>query len=274
MALTQVLALVGAGLAGGFLGGLIGVGGGVIFTPVLFFYFQRLGVAPEALAPLTIGSSLFCTLVVAVASAYFQHRRNAVRPRVALGAGLSSAAAVYLTTRFVTTQPWYDARVFQIVFSLILLVVVVRMVRPRRVVSNEGSERRAGGPVLAGVGAAAGAVASAAGVGGGVVLVPAYHGFFRMPVAVAVGTSSATIAVIALAGVLSYAATGRGAPVPETALGYVDVGRAALLSAPALLSARFGVRLAHRIDTRALRLTFAAVACFVAARLILGALGG
>ncbi|WP_457652936.1 sulfite exporter TauE/SafE family protein [Rhodocaloribacter sp.] len=273
MALTQVLVLVGAGLAGGFLGGLIGVGGGIIFTPVLFFYFQGLGVAPEALAPLTIGSSLFCTLVVAVASAYFQHRRNAVRPRVALGAGLSSAVAVYLTTRFVTTQPWYDARVFQIVFSLILLVVVVRMVWPRRAASG-GAERRAGWPVLFGVGTAAGAVASAAGVGGGVVLVPAYHGFLRLPVAAAVGTSSATIAIIALAGVVSYAVTGRGAPVPGTALGYVDVGRAVLLSAPALLSARFGVRLAHRIDTRALRLTFAAVACFVAARLILRALGG
>ncbi len=274
MALTQVLVLVGAGLAGGFLGGLIGVGGGVIFTPVLFFYFQGLGVAPEALAPLTIGSSLFCTLVVAVASAWFQFRRNAVRLRVALGAGLSSAAAVYLTTRFVTTQPWYDARVFQVVFSLILLVVVVRMVWPRRGASAERAERRAAWPVLFGVGTAAGAVASAAGVGGGVVLVPAYHGFLRLPVAAAVGTSSATIAIIALAGVVSYAVTGRGAPVPETALGYVDVGRAALLSAPALLSARFGVRLAHRIDTRALRLTFAAVACFVAARLILRALGG
>lgn len=268
--MAHVLLLLGAGLAAGFVGGLIGVGGGIIFAPVLFFYFQGIGVPAAALAPLTIGSSLCCTLVVALASAWFQHRKGAVRPRVAVMVGLSSAGAVWAMTHFVTTQPWYDARVFQIVFSGVLLVIVARMLTAGRPEDGAGPERPVGAPVLAGIGTAAGAVASAVGVGGGVVLVPAYAHLLRLPMRVAVGTSSATIVLISLVGVATYALAGT-APT-STALGYVDVGRALLLSVPAVATARLGVATAHRIDTRALRLSFAVLAVLVAVRLLLRAL--
>jgi len=65
---TDALLLLIAGAAGGFVGGLVGVGGGLIFAPVLFFYFEASGIAPEFVAPLTIGTSLFCTMIVAVSS--------------------------------------------------------------------------------------------------------------------------------------------------------------------------------------------------------------
>ncbi len=269
--MAQDLLLLGAGLAAGFVGGLIGVGGGIIFAPVLFFYFQGIGVPPEALAPLTIGSSLFCTFIVALASAWFQHRKGAVRPRVAVGVGLSSAGAVYLMTRYVTTQPWYDGDAFQLVFSVVLIGIVVRMLTGRAPArAAAGAEPALHGPALVGIGTAAGAVASAVGVGGGVVLVPAYAGLLRMPFQAAVGTSSATIVLISLVGVTTYALMGEA--VTPSALGYVDVGRALLLAVPAVFSARLGVSTAHRINTRALRMSFAVLALIVAVRLLLRAL--
>jgi hypothetical protein len=266
----HILILAAAGLAAGFVAGLIGVGGGVIFAPVLFFHYQALGVSSSEIAPLTIGSSLFCTLIAAVISARAQYGRKAVVTRVALSVGAFSALAVYLMTRFVTTQPWYDGTVFQIVFSLILLVLVTRMVvRPRQdAIEGAQDARRFGWPALAGTGTVAGAVASAAGVGGGVVLVPAYTHFFRFPIHVATGTSSATIVLIALVGVVNYVWLGQGADVPELAIGYVDAVRALTLALPATLTAHLGVWTAHRINRRALRLTFAALAGLVAVRLL------
>lgn len=274
----QVLLLLLAGLAGGFIAGLIGVGGGIIFAPVLFFYFQAIGVDPTVLAPLTIGSSLFCTLLASLASAWFQVRRQAVLRPVALSVGVCSALAVFLMTRYVTTQPWYDDEAFQVVFSLVLLTVVARMVFSKRKKRTDPDgpvappPQRYPWPVLAATGTVAGAVSSAAGVGGGVVLVPAYNSFLQIPIHLAVGTSSATIVLIAFVGVVTYVATGWGAPVPESALGYVDVGRALLLAGPAVLTARLGVWTAHRIHTVALRWSFAAIAAFVAGRLLWDAL--
>lgn len=268
MEVLNLLLLLGAGLTAGYIAGLIGVGGGIIFAPVLFLYFERLGISPDVIAPLTIGTSLLCTLVAAAASAWFQLRRQVVDTRVALRVGLFSAAAIFLMTRFVTTQPWYDGTVFQMVFAVLLLVAVARMVWRRDAVAHPPG--RHGHGVLAGTGTVAGAVAAAAGVGGGVVLVPAYHNLLGLPMHRAVGTSSATIVLITLVGIAHYAAYGHGAATPAGTLGYVDTLHAFVLAVPAALSARLGVWTAHRVDTRLLRWAFALVASFVALRLLLG----
>ena len=272
----NLLLLVGAGLAAGFIAGLIGVGGGIIFAPVLFFYYQSIGVSEAIIAPLTIGSSLLCTLIAAVVSAWAQYGRNAVITSIAVRVGIFSALAIYLMTRFVTTQPWYDGTVFQVVFSVVLLIVVIRMVVP----SGEKEPHISGNrtrtyswPALAGTGTTAGAVAAAAGVGGGVVLVPAYNNVLGLPILSSTATSSATIVIISLVGVINYAWMGWGEPVPPSAIGYVDALRAGLLAVPAILTANLGVSVAHKINRRTLRRSFAIIAAVVAVRLLWGAIG-
>jgi hypothetical protein len=273
MAWMQVLILVGAGAAAGFVAGLIGIGGGIIFTPVLLFCLQQIGTDPVLLPKLTIGSSLVCTFLAALSSARHQYREDAVALRTAGWVGLSSALAVALMTGLVTTQPWYDATLFQIVFASLLLLVALRMIgASRAAVSGSAAPSTLqpapqASPTLFGIGSAAGAVATAAGVGGGIVLVPAYQHLLRMPMHRTVGTSSATIALISAAGIISYAALGWAADVPATALGYVDA-RALLLALPALFTARLGVAAAHRLSTQWLRWLFAALAAFVALRML------
>jgi hypothetical protein len=276
MDIIHLLILLGAGLVAGFVAGLIGVGGGIIFAPVLFFYYQSTGIAADVIAPLTIGSSLFCTLLAAIASAWKQYDKDAVITRVAVTVGIFSALSVFLTTRFVTTQPWYDGNAFQVVFSIVLLTVVARMVTVRKVRDERAEtarERTFGWPALAAAGTAAGTVSAAAGVGGGVVLVPAYSQFMRLPIRLAVGTSSTTIVLISLAGVLNYSIFGWADVGLFGAVGYVDVVRGMVIAVPSLLTANIGVRVAHRMNQRALRVTFASIATVVAVRLLVGALG-
>ena len=274
--ILDAVLLVGAGLAAGYVAGLIGLGGGIIFAPVLFFYFSGTGLAPALVTPMTLGSSLLCTLIAGASSAWYHYREGGVLPGVALPVGLASAAAILLVTALVTTQAWYDQRAFQVAFSLILIAVVVRMVvssfrvHPhQKQVPGHGSRRRSF--VLMLTGGIAGSVAAAAGVGGGIVLVPLYNRFLKMPMTQAAGTSSATIILISLAGVLIYAVMGWGSGAPPTALGYVDV-RALLLAGPAVVTVRAGVWTAHHVNRRWLQWSFAAVALVVAVRMTWGAL--
>ncbi len=276
MSLVQIGILVVAGLVGGFLAGLIGIGGGVIFAPVLFIYLQAIGVSPEYVTPFTLGSSLFCTLLASLSSTYFHVKRKAVIWQLALLTGLFSALSVSLTTRFITTQPWYDREVFQAVFSLILILVSVRMFM-RQAPQDEGvhvEDLRFHPAIVAFTGVVAGMIAAAAGVGGGVIMVPAFNRFLRVPVRHAVATSSATIIFISLAGVLTYMWRGwhlaHGQSLP--AIGFVDVGHALLLAVPAILMARYGVQTAHRIRAEWLRRSFALVALLIAVRLLYRAL--
>lgn len=269
-----VALLVAAGALGGFIAGLVGVGGGIIFTPVLLFTFRGLGLEDPVLTPLTLGSGLLCTFAASASGAVAQARKDAVDWRTALTAGAVAALAVILVTTFVTTQPWYSRRVFQVVLGLALTAVVVRMLTKRdgqgNSLSSEGARRGVG--ALALTGAAAGSIASAAGIGGGVVLVPAFNGLVRLPLKLAAGTSTTSIAIITLVGVLTYIARGLGAPVPEGALGYVHVPYALALALPAVVTARLGVSAAHRIHVKWVRWAFAGFAGIVAVRLLWNAL--
>lgn len=273
MDLIDIAILASAGLAGGFIGGLIGLGGGVIFAPVLFFFLQAQGITDPVLTPLTIGSSLFGTLVTSAVSARAQHLRSAVDWRTALIAGLSSGIVVLAMTGFVTTRPWYDATVFQVVFAVVLAWVGLRMLLGRNHQGQADPGVVSGtGPVLAAIGSAAGAVSAAVGVGGGVVLVPAYNRLLGIPMHRAVGTSSASIVFISFIGVMAYMGAGWNAAVPPTAVGYVDVVAALALSVTAAGAARIGVATAHRIKTVWLRRVFALLVLAVAVRLVLRAL--
>ncbi|OHB78990.1 MAG: hypothetical protein A2W31_15505 [Planctomycetes bacterium RBG_16_64_10] len=237
-----------------------------------------MGVSNEVFVPLTVGTSLFCTCLASLVSAWFQYRRGAVQPGLALAVGLASWAAVLATTRFITTASWYDRDAFQMAFSLVLVLVGVVMLRGRGGAAQGPSAEAAAGRrhqlrwTLA-IGTPAGLMAAAVGVGGGLLMVPAYHHVLGLSLRRAVGTSSASVMIISLFGVATCTAAGWGnASVPPTALGYVDVGPALFLALPAAASARLGVWTAHTINTRALRYGFAVIALLVAVRLFLEAL--
>ncbi len=279
MDIVDVLILLGSGVLGGFIAGLVGVGGGIIFAPVLFLYFQAAEVPDAILAPLTIGTSLFCTTIASAISAWQHNRKDAVDWPIALRVGFLSVAVLFLIIQLVTTQPWYDQRAFELVFGTLLLAIGVRMALGIRSDNtdagdtpseNTPSEKTRSFLVLAGIGSVAGGIAGSAGVGGGVILVPSYHQILRKPMPTAIGTSSATIILISGFGVVIYALSGTGVTTGSFVFGFVDVGHGLLLASPSLLTGWLGALAAHRIDTRLLQIGFALFACLVALRMLIG----
>ena len=255
--------------------GLIGIGGGVIFGPALFFVFQAAGVQDPVLTPLTLGSSLLCTFSASASGAVAQQSAGAIDWRTAGVAGVLAAAIGVLAAIFISTQPWYDKQVFQVVLGGVLIVVVIRMLTKRastdNTLSTDGARR--GWGRLAVTGTAAGSLASLAGVGGGVILVPAFHTLIRLPLKVAAGTSTAAIVMITGALAVTYAILGLDAPLPEGTIGYVGWKASLALALPAIVTARLGVAAAHKLDVRIVRYVFAALAAFVAVRLLWTAFG-
>lgn len=273
MGLIEVIILLVAGLATGFLVGLLGVGGGIIFVPVLLYYYKSIGIEPALIAELTVATSLFCVLLAAASGTRHQLRRKSAILRTATITGLTSGVAVILAARFITTQPWFDANAFQLVFAGILIVSVLRM-GSSAIRNTEAPEEDVDAPVplpaLAGTGAAAGTLSAVAGVGGGIILVPIYHNLFRYPIHLATGTSSATIVFTSLIGVLTYVVMGWGVATPSPwAAGYVDVVAGLVLAVPSFMTSRLGVTVAHRMPRRGLTLIFVILALTIAAQLIL-----
>jgi uncharacterized membrane protein YfcA len=96
------------------------------------------------------------------------------------------------------------------------------------------------------VGVVAGGLSGLLGIGGGVVLIPAFVGWLRLPIKGAVASSLVCVGVFALPGTITHAA-----------LGEIDWSFAVPLSLAVVPGARLGSRLAVRATDRGLRLAVA-----------------
>ena len=66
------------GAIAGVLAGLLGVGGGLIIVPMLMFCFTRLGLPPESMMHLALGTSMASIAFTSVSSFMAHHKRGAV----------------------------------------------------------------------------------------------------------------------------------------------------------------------------------------------------
>lgn len=155
------LALIG--LAAGILSGGLGVGGGIILVPLL--------VAVGLDRHRAHATSLAAIMPIAVAGAisYGLSGELALGFGVAIGLG-GAVGSVVGATVMNRSSP----RMLTIVFSVLLLLVAVRMITGAEPLPGTGDLSAPAQLAMAvGIGAVAGFLAGLAGIGGGVVIVPA-----------------------------------------------------------------------------------------------------
>jgi uncharacterized membrane protein YfcA len=120
-----------------------------------------------------------------------------------------------------------------------------------------------------GTGFIVGAVSSLAGVGGGVFAIPMMYNFLKFPLKKALGTSSATIVITALASSIGYAVKGWGNTLlPEYTIGYVDYVHSIPIIIGTLPAARFGAMIAHKTHVDKLRKYYGMFLIVIAAKML------
>jgi hypothetical protein len=118
-------------------------------------------------------------------------------------------------------------------------------------------------------GFAAGVVSALAGIGGGVFTVPIMYYLLKMPLKLAIGTSSAAIFITAFFAVLGYVLNGTGHPdMPTGSVGFLDLPRGIALAVGTFLLARVGAYVSFKTHPFLLRKLFAFFIILVAIYLI------
>lgn len=116
MTVTTVLLALLAGLAAGMLAGLFGVGGGILFVPVLV----ALG-----LGQLEAGAtSLLAVVPTAAVAAQRQRGKGTIDQRAAVAVGIASIAGVLLGARIATRL---DEGVLRRLFAVLVLAVAAQL---------------------------------------------------------------------------------------------------------------------------------------------------
>lgn len=259
-----VAELLGLGACGGFLAGLLGVGGGMILVPFTTVLLEGRGFLHALSLKVAVATSLASICFTSLSSLRAHHARGNVRwPLVAVlapGMVLGSAAGALLLGMV-------PVRLLSGVFGLFVAFMATGMLRG----SRPGVVPRPlpGRIELASVGAAIGAVSSWLGAGGAFMTVP-YMLARQVAMHQAVGSSAALGFPIALAGSLGYVlADSGGAALPAGMLGFVYLPALAGLSAASVLTAPLGAGAAQHLNVAQLRRVFAVMLYGIAAFMLL-----
>jgi hypothetical protein len=107
------------GLAGGLVGGLLGVGGGILFVPALAIFLDEPQIRAEA-------TSLLAIVPVALAGSWRQYKFGNVRVRDGIVIGILSPLGVALG---VVVANAVSQRVLELSFAALLAFVAIQLVR-------------------------------------------------------------------------------------------------------------------------------------------------
>lgn len=275
---VSVLTLLGMGAAVGFIGGMFGIGGGFLMTPLLIFLGIPPGVAVASQAAQIAASSTTSLLN------YWRRRQIDLRLGLVLLTGGLAGAQLGVTffnnmRRIGQLDTVISVSYVVLLGSVGLSMLVEAVLSLLRAKRGVAPARRRGGQhawyeglpfklrfprsgiyvsliPLSVLSVFIGFAGAVLGIGGGFIMVPALIYIFRVPASVVVGTSQVQILFSMIFATLLHAATNHS----------VDFILALLLTIGGVFGAQFGARAGMRLKGEHFRLLLALLICAVAAR--------
>jgi uncharacterized membrane protein YfcA len=259
----------------GFMGALLGIGGGVFLVPSLIFL---IGVPIHTAIAISIVSVIATSS--AAAATYVEKGVTNLR----IGMFLETATTIGAVTGAIVATS-LNPQALQIVFGLILIYASYIMLKGRagdehaihprgpsklNLIGNyfDTAERKTveyemcRPRLVLGISYIAGAASGLLGIGGGIIKVPAMSIVGKVPIKVAVATSNFMIGVTAAASAVIYFNKG-----------FLDPFVAAPVALGILVGATVGARISSRVKSKSLRKIFAVVLLISTVKLLLSGLG-
>ena len=265
--LQMLIMLMIIGAFAGVLAGLLGVGGGIVLVPAFFYAFQTLGYDGPQLMQMCLATSLATIIVTSLRSVHSHNKKGAVdwtilrgwAPGIVIGAVLGMLLVSQLRSS-----------TLQAIFGTLALVVGLYMGfgRAHWRLGDEmpkGPKRWAYSPAV-------GFLSVLMGTGGGSFGVPLMS-LHNVPIHRAVATAAGFGLLIAVPSVIGFLFVDMTMPVPPLTVGAVNFVAFGIIIAMTLITAPWGVKLAHAMDPKPLKRVFAVFLVLVALNMLRKALG-
>lgn len=266
LAMGALLVVIG-GFAG-VLAGLLGVGGGIVLVPAFFYAFKTLGYDGPQLMQVCLATSLATIIVTSVRSVLSHNKKGAVdweilrgwAPGIVIGAVIGMLVASGLRSS-----------TLQGIFGILGLVVAAYLGFGRQhwrlgAEMPGGLARALMSPVL-------GFLSVLMGIGGGSFGVPVMT-LYGTPIHRAVATAAGFGVIIAVPSVIGFLFLSIDpASRPPFTIGAVNLPAFGIIIAMTLITAPWGVRLAHAMDPKPLKRVFAVFLALVAVNMLRKSLG-
>ena len=238
------------GCIGGFLGGLLGLGGGIIFVPSLFFIFSIYGLHEENIMQSAVSTSLLCVVISSLSAAVRHYKNNLINwkiirlmiPGLACG---SLCGVIFLTIS--------SSNVIKIYYSILLILISSYMF------NQKNSQDRTESVPLKYVypfSFFTGTVSNILGIGGGTLTTP-YFNFHGQSLKRSIGTAAGCGVPIAIFGiVVSYLLNILFGIFEKTVLDFIDYYAFMIVSGSTLIFSYLGASATFKTRTTLLKNIF------------------
>lgn len=266
--LSNLITLSCTGVFAGILAGLLGVGGGIVIVPVLYFVFQQMGVSASSAMAIATATSLLTIIPTSLSSIRAHHRKGNIDWSLIKRWSPFMLTGVIVGSLLVTK---INGQVFAALFGIIAVLVSFNMMF-----------RASAPPVAQSLPSTLGQCTTASvigffsvmiGIGGGTLGVPTLTAF-NVAAHRAVGTAAAFGLLIALPGATTMLLTSQTpADAPEGTwrlvnwLGFVCIVPLTVVFAP------IGANLGAKLNPTKLKQIFALILAITGVRMLLQSVG-
>ncbi|MDD5959640.1 MAG: sulfite exporter TauE/SafE family protein [Methanobrevibacter wolinii] len=253
------------GIIVGLASGLLGIGGGFLMVPLQYFALSYAGVNPDIGFKVALGTSLACIIPTALSGAYIHNKKsdiNILKPGIVFG--IFGAIGGFIGGKVAVLLP---SRVLELAIGIILILIAINVFIER---DNSKKEPKLKLNFTYGAifGIFIGFCAGLFGIGGGVILMPILMSLFGFSLIEAIATSTIFIPFTSIGGTISYIISGLNMKVLPYSIGYVNLINFFIIILFSIPMARFGAKIAYKIDEKKLKIIYAAVLIIISFKLL------
>lgn len=264
--MTENLLLVAAGLVGGFIAGLTGIGTGFIMLGVIPLVLTKFGVPDQYMVTITIANAIFATFISSLANVATTIRQKAFYLKETTWTALGAVTASFLVFELVAKSSFYSRDLFNAVVVFFMFVIIIQTFKKLKL-SNPQNEHVTK-PRLVLTGTAAGTAAALTGLGGGTLIIPMLNLWQQMDIMKAKSISFGTIFAIALWLTINNLFLEPEYPIPHSQ-GLIVLPMILPISIGVLIGSPLGVITSGKISSRAVTILFLCIISIVAIQKIM-----
>jgi uncharacterized membrane protein YfcA len=235
---AYVLLLV-AGIVGGYLSGLLGIGGGIIYVFVIPYALYFWTIPESWQAQFTVANSLATIFFSSLAANYAHYQKGYFFPRPVFIIGFAAIVSSWMVLTYFVNTPFFSMKVFLCCLIILLGYMLLYTLKGAAIITDEPIEKT---PIkgLLFIGVLSGAVAAASGLGGGIVVIPLLNRFFKISILKAGAISMGVIMLSSFVITVANATTSLPAAVNGT-IGLIILPICSVLSISVLFVSPLGV---------------------------------
>ncbi|MDD5702372.1 MAG: sulfite exporter TauE/SafE family protein [Dehalococcoidales bacterium] len=247
-----LIILLGTGLAIGFVSGLLGIGGGILMTPIQYWLYTFQGINTDLAVKMSFATSLAVILPTAASGVWRHHRLGNLNWRVAVFMGIFTAIGSFAGAGIASRLPGASLRIG---FGIMALLIVIRMLTVK--VSDTERPIRENRWLWFILALPIGIITGIMGIGGGVIVVPALVLVLRFRIRSAAATSLGMMLFTSVGGIIGYILNGiQQTGLPAYTIGYIYWPAWIALAVTSIFMVQVGAVTAHRLTEKQLNYIF------------------